>query len=102
MFGPCTTALKNDINFVAQTFPPKPKFSVDQIPDLTGRVMIVTGATLSLYPSSALHTCRSPRRNPQEETPASDITQSKPYSSITLLSTSLLVAKPRLMRRSPC
>ena len=27
----------------AQFFPPKSKFSVDQIPDLTGRVAIVTG-----------------------------------------------------------
>ena len=27
----------------AQFFPPKSKFSVDQIPDLTGRVIIVTG-----------------------------------------------------------
>ncbi|TBU26106.1 NAD(P)-binding protein [Dichomitus squalens] len=28
---------------IAQLYPPKPKFSVDQIPDLTGRVTIVTG-----------------------------------------------------------
>lgn len=29
---------------MAQTFPPKPTFSTDQIPDLTGRVVIVTGS----------------------------------------------------------
>lgn len=28
---------------VSQGFPPKSKFSVDQIPDLTGRVVLVTG-----------------------------------------------------------
>lgn len=28
---------------VLQTYPPKPKFSTDQMPDLTGQVMIVTG-----------------------------------------------------------
>ena len=28
---------------LAQVFPPKSTFSVDQIPDLTGRVVIVTG-----------------------------------------------------------
>lgn len=28
---------------ISQGFPPKSKFSVDQIPDLTGRVVLVTG-----------------------------------------------------------
>ncbi|GAB1517999.1 short-chain alcohol dehydrogenase [Rhizoctonia solani] len=28
---------------LSQTFPPKPLFSVEQIPDLTGQVIIVTG-----------------------------------------------------------
>ena len=31
---------------LVQMFPPKSKFSVDQMPDLTGRVTIVTGAYL--------------------------------------------------------
>ncbi|THH31611.1 hypothetical protein EUX98_g2596 [Antrodiella citrinella] len=31
--------------FWTQTYPPKPKFSVDQIPDLTNRVCIVTGGS---------------------------------------------------------
>lgn len=26
-----------------ETFPPKPQWSVDEIPDLTGQVVIVTG-----------------------------------------------------------
>ncbi|KAK0244718.1 hypothetical protein EDD85DRAFT_809353 [Armillaria nabsnona] len=30
-------------SFVSQTWPPKPKFSVDDIPDLSGKVVIVTG-----------------------------------------------------------
>ena len=29
---------------IVQQFPPKPKFSIDQIPDLSGRIVIVTGA----------------------------------------------------------
>ena len=32
---------------IAQTFPPKPKFKVEEIPDLTGRVVIVTGTSLN-------------------------------------------------------
>ncbi|KAJ7609787.1 NAD(P)-binding protein [Mycena polygramma] len=32
------------ISFITQTFPPKSKFSVDDIPDLSGKVIIVTGA----------------------------------------------------------
>ncbi|KAJ6481461.1 NAD(P)-binding protein [Mycena vitilis] len=31
------------ISFITQTFPPKSKFSVDDIPDLSGKVIIVTG-----------------------------------------------------------
>ncbi len=30
-------------SFISQTWPPKPKFSVDDIPDLSGKVVIVTG-----------------------------------------------------------
>jgi retinol dehydrogenase-12 len=31
-------------SIISQTFPPQSKFSVDDIPDLTGKVIIVTGA----------------------------------------------------------
>ena len=34
---------KMKIPAMMQMFPPKPKFSVEEIPDLTGRVVIVTG-----------------------------------------------------------
>lgn len=30
-------------SLISQTFPPKPRWGVDDIPDLAGRVMIVTG-----------------------------------------------------------
>ena len=34
---------RNAWQVLIQNFPPKPKFSVEEIPDLTGRVVIVTG-----------------------------------------------------------
>lgn len=36
-------ALNNYSSVLCQSFPAKPTFNVDQIPDLTGRVIIVTG-----------------------------------------------------------
>ncbi|SJL07782.1 related to Oxidoreductase, short-chain dehydrogenase [Armillaria ostoyae] len=30
-------------SFITQTWPPQPKFSIDQIPDLSGKVVIITG-----------------------------------------------------------
>jgi retinol dehydrogenase 12 len=36
------------ISLVMQTFPPKPKFTSDNIPDLSGRVVIVTGANTGI------------------------------------------------------
>ena len=35
--------LRMNMRALGQNYPPKPKFHTDQIPDLTGRVMIVTG-----------------------------------------------------------
>ncbi|KAL0581533.1 short-chain alcohol dehydrogenase [Marasmius crinis-equi] len=34
--------------FVSQSWPPKPAFSVDQIPDLSGRVILVTGGNAGI------------------------------------------------------
>ena len=31
------------LDFICLLFPPKPTFAVEDIPDLTGKVMIVTG-----------------------------------------------------------
>lgn len=40
--------LKHVPTLLSQTWPPSSKFSVDQIPDLSGRVFIVTGELLQL------------------------------------------------------
>jgi retinol dehydrogenase 12 len=31
------------LSVINETFPPKPKYSVDDIPDLSGKVVIITG-----------------------------------------------------------
>jgi hypothetical protein len=34
---------------IREGYPPKPQFSVDDIPDLSGKVALVTGATSGVY-----------------------------------------------------
>ena len=34
---------------ISQVFPPKSKFNVEDIPDLSGKVMIVTGANTGVF-----------------------------------------------------
>ncbi|KAG6823031.1 hypothetical protein H0H92_011664 [Tricholoma furcatifolium] len=41
-------------SYLSQSFPPKSAFSVNDIPDLTGRVMIVTGANTGKETAKAL------------------------------------------------
>ena len=41
--GSRNASVKNMMSALAQMYPPKSKFSVDQIPDLSGRVALVTG-----------------------------------------------------------
>lgn len=35
----------NSLSALAQAFPPKPQWSVDSIPDLSGKVVLVTGSS---------------------------------------------------------
>ena len=37
------TAMGNILTFLNQSFPSKTKWTVDDIPDLTGKVVVVTG-----------------------------------------------------------
>lgn len=41
--GSAISTFNNIASAASQAFPPKSTFSVDQMPDLTGRVVIVTG-----------------------------------------------------------
>jgi hypothetical protein len=43
------------LSFINEAFPPKSEFKVQDIPDLSGKVIIVTGANTGQYASSSLH-----------------------------------------------
>ena len=45
------------LKLIKQLFPPKPKWGVDDIPDLTGKVMLVTGACPKLKVKKCAYLC---------------------------------------------
>ena len=48
------SSFRNAWQVLIQNFPPKPKFSVDQVPDLSGRVALVTGEPITAVSSFIL------------------------------------------------
>ncbi|KAI0800645.1 NAD(P)-binding protein [Fomes fomentarius] len=46
--GSAFSRLDGVFSFLAQAFPPKPTFKVDQIPDLNGRIVLVTGGNTGI------------------------------------------------------
>lgn len=43
------------LSIINESFPPKSKFNVEDIPDLSGKVIIVTGANTGQYAPSFFH-----------------------------------------------
>ena len=52
--GNAISEFQKKVPAILQVCPPKSKFSVDQIPDLTGRVVIVTGMLRYLFANTRL------------------------------------------------
>lgn len=47
-------SLSDVIEMLKVIFPPKPKFSADDVPDLSGKIMIVTGGNTGIGSLSTL------------------------------------------------
>jgi len=52
---PPQTVMGLVLSIISESFPPKSKFNVEDIPDLSGKVIIVTGANSGQYRSSPFH-----------------------------------------------
>ncbi|KAG6891648.1 hypothetical protein C0992_012697 [Termitomyces sp. T32_za158] len=46
------------VSYISEALPPRPTFAVDDIPDLTGRVVIVTGANTGTAEALLAHNAK--------------------------------------------
>ena len=60
---PPQTVMGLVLSIINESFPPKSKFNVEDIPDLSGKVIIVTGANAGKYRSSPFYCPSASKRD---------------------------------------
>jgi retinol dehydrogenase-12 len=85
--------------FLSQCLPPKPTFSVDDIPDLTGKVIMVTGGnakeTIKVWGSGAKFSCSELLQGPLQNNAAVYLAAQSPSKAKESRNSRLLLGKKR-------